>query len=58
MALANTLLVLFALFTAVGAYMLFAQRSRRAGILAVVGVVLFFAALVLGIQHLVPDTTP
>jgi hypothetical protein len=53
MLLANTLFVAFALFTAIGAYLLFAQRSRGTGVLAALGVLLFFAALFFGILRLI-----
>jgi hypothetical protein len=53
MQLANILFVLFALFAATGAYFVFAERSRTAGALAVLGVLAFFAALYFGVLRLI-----
>jgi hypothetical protein len=54
MVLANVIFFTFALFTAIGAYLLFAQRSRTAGALAVLAVALFF----IGVLRVISSGNP
>ena len=53
MLLPTILFVAFALFTATGAYLLFAQRSRGAGAVAALLALLFFAVLYYGVLRLI-----